>query len=179
MSIPQQQQQRNIRVYLQSCEHIGATWLWITEAAWVKEQSHQRVKGLPIQSAPCFEERIKTRACRLGLAVWSVITGVKSSTSVCWKIFLALQLFLLLYKKCLPRLPRLTCFILDSSSKPLGLERAVRCLTMCLQASDFPEPLSPLERQKRIKFQTYELRIVLWRELLQLTLQTTGPISLI
>ncbi len=45
-------------------------------------------------------------------------------------------------------LPKLTCFILGSSAKPLGLERAVRCLTMCLQASVFPEPLSPLERQK-------------------------------
>lgn len=42
------------------------------------------------------------------------------------------------------QLNRLTCFILGSSAKPLGLERAVRCLTMCLKASDFPEPLSPL-----------------------------------
>lgn len=43
----------------------------------------------------------------------------------------------------------LTCFILGSSAKPLGLERAVRCLTMCLKASVFPEPLSPLRRQKK------------------------------
>lgn len=39
---------------------------------------------------------------------------------------------------------RLTCFILGSSAKPLGLDRAVKCLTMCLKASDFPDPLSPL-----------------------------------
>lgn len=43
---------------------------------------------------------------------------------------------------------RLTCFILGSSAKPLGLDRAVKCLTMCLKASDFPDPLSPLVRKK-------------------------------
>lgn len=43
---------------------------------------------------------------------------------------------------------RLTCFILGSSAKPLGLDRAVKCLTMCLKASDFPDPLSPLVRKQ-------------------------------
>lgn len=40
--------------------------------------------------------------------------------------------------------PRLTCFILGSREKPLGPEQTARCLTICLQASVFPEPLSPL-----------------------------------
>lgn len=49
----------------------------------------------------------------------------------------------------LPNIVRLTYFILGSSAKPLGLDRAVKCLTMCLQASVFPDPLSPLVRQKK------------------------------
>lgn len=57
---------------------------------------------------------------------------------------------------------RLTYFILGSSAKPLRLERAVRCLTMCLYASVFPEPVSPLETQRdrktKIRCQSYSRR---------------------
>lgn len=98
-------------------------------------------KGQPANTDHLVHESISQITTPQGLCNSGLNTHWASLSVMFYSTSIVLQEWMNIFKTTRARL---TWFILGSREKPLGLDLTARCLTMCLQASVFPEPLSPL-----------------------------------